>query len=73
MKDFRDFDAAVRLSFQQAEPNQRHGQNFMNLLYRTRPDLYNMIYRTDLDCFYNDFAVGKALNFVKANWGHPPE
>jgi hypothetical protein len=41
----------------------------MNNLYKARPDLYNFIYRTDLDCFYNDFAIGQALNFIKSNWG----
>lgn len=56
-------------TIQEPDPEQSRGQWFMNNLYKARPDLYNFIYRTDLDCFYNDFAIGQALNFIKSNWG----
>lgn len=33
-------------------PDQRYGQSIMNFLHHARPDLYEQLAGTELDCFY---------------------
>ena len=44
----------------------RRGQHFMNELYRTDPRLYSLVFRTDLDPFYNDGKLWSTVKFVTA-------
>jgi hypothetical protein len=43
----------------------RYGQAIMNLLNQTRPEIYQEINGTELDCFYNDEKVETLLEYLE--------
>jgi hypothetical protein len=43
----------------------RYGQAIMNLLNQTRPEIYQKINGTELDCFYNDEKVETLLEYLE--------
>lgn len=38
-------------------PNERTGQAFMNALWYYSPEIHEKVYRSGVDCFYNDANV----------------
>jgi hypothetical protein len=46
----------------------RYGQCLMNVLYQSRPDLYETIKGTDFDCFYDNGTVAFTLNHLETTW-----
>ena len=47
---------------------QRKGQAYMNALYSVDNVLYNKIYGTIYDCFYNDDLVQRFLSVLYLAW-----
>ena len=46
----------------------RYGQTVMNVLWEVRPEKYQQIKGSDCDCFYQNSAVGSALNKLEKEW-----
>jgi|688.fasta_scaffold80668_11 hypothetical protein len=65
---FNDFFGEIyRVSMN--NPNLRLGQIIMNCLFEIRPDKYNEITGTELDCFYSNYKkAGKTMTYLQNNW-----
>ena len=48
----------------QRQTDLRYGQAVMNLLNQTRPEIYQEITGTELDCFYDDEKVENLLEYL---------
>jgi hypothetical protein len=65
---FNDFFGEIyRISMN--NPNLRLGQIVMNCLSEIRPDKYNEITGTKLDCFYGNYKkASKTMTYLGNNW-----
>lgn len=50
-------------------PNQRRGQFLFNMLNVERPDLAANMRARDVDPFYRNDLIDRALAWIIANWG----
>lgn len=49
-------------------PELRPGQALMNLLWETRPDLYDHVNMSALDPFYTDQPLPRVLTLLNEQW-----
>jgi hypothetical protein len=65
---FEEFVQKVDVFYHVNQPHMRYGQSIMNMLYQSRPDLYETIKGTDFDCFYDNSTVAFTLNHLETTW-----
>jgi hypothetical protein len=65
---FEQFVQQADIFYNDNQPHMRYGQSVMNMLYQSRPDLYEKIKGTDFDCFYDDSTVPLTLNNLETRW-----
>ncbi len=63
--EFAAFETAVDVTRHFFRREWRHGQVVMNVLDYLRPDLYQQVCQTELDCFQRDERVPRLLNWLR--------
>jgi hypothetical protein len=65
---FEEFVQKIDAFYHVNQPHMRYGQSIMNMLYQSRPNLYEKIKGTDFDCFYDDRTAKFTLEKLEKEW-----